>query len=117
MKRRLVLAGVVLAGVAVLAGAWMADDDCKRLTLADVPRPTMPASPLGDEERACGKAVILDWYSDGVVDGGFGLRCYGSALALLPTGGLDYSTVRDDIRTAYEKRYVSLHACAPARSA
>ena len=99
-----VLAGVV--GAAVLVG--LTHDGCRPLRAADVPAPAV-VRPTTERDRACAKAVIGDWYPDGVVDRTHPLRCDGIALALLPVDGKDYSTVDSDIRRAYTRRYLELH--------
>lgn len=111
MRRALLAVAMLVVLGAAFASARLADDDCNPLTAADVPALAIPDRALGGVERACARAVVRDWYSDGVVDRSFGLRCYGSALATLPPGGFDHSTVRDDIEAAYVKRYLELHSC------
>ena len=81
---------------------------CRHVRATDVPTPADVAatSPAG---KACARAVIRDWYPDGVVDRAYPLRCYGFALAALPVDTLDYSTVRKDITRAYTRRALELH--------
>jgi alpha-D-ribose 1-methylphosphonate 5-triphosphate synthase subunit PhnI len=98
----------VLAGI---AGAFVVSDlthgRCRPVRASDVPVPTV-ASATSPADRACAKAIIEDWYGDRVVDRRFPLRCYGFALARLPTGK-DFSTVGQDITRAYTQRYHELH--------
>jgi hypothetical protein len=51
----------------------------------------------------CWKVLINDWY-DGRIDGIYAIHCYRDALDHLPADVDTYSSARDDIRQALEKR-------------
>ena len=51
----------------------------------------------------CWKVLINDWY-DGRIDGIYAIYCYRDALKHLPADVDTYSSARDDIRQALEKR-------------
>jgi hypothetical protein len=51
----------------------------------------------------CWKTLINDWY-DGRIDGVYPIHCYREALAHLPTDVETYSSARDDIKQALQKR-------------
>ena len=79
------LRAVVLAGFAVLIVATAAG-------------PAAAKSP-----PACWKTLINDWY-DGRIDGIYPIHCYRDALKHLPTDVDTYSSARDDIKQALQKR-------------
>jgi hypothetical protein len=60
-----------------------------------------PAS--AKSKPACWKTLINDWY-DGRIDGTYPIHCYREALKHLPTDVETYSSARDDIRQALQKR-------------
>jgi hypothetical protein len=51
----------------------------------------------------CWKVLINDWY-DGRIDGTYPIHCYREALDHLPADVDTYSSARDDIRQALQKR-------------
>ncbi len=51
----------------------------------------------------CWKTLINDWY-DGRIDGTYPIHCYRDALKHLPADVDTYSSARDDIRQALQKR-------------
>jgi hypothetical protein len=51
----------------------------------------------------CWKTLINDWY-DGRIDGTYPIHCYRDALNHLPTDVETYSSARDDINQALQKR-------------
>ncbi len=51
----------------------------------------------------CWKTLINDWY-DGRIDGTYPIHCYRDALQHLPTDVDTYSSARDDIQAALQKR-------------
>ncbi len=51
----------------------------------------------------CWKVLINDWY-DGRIDGTYPIHCYREALDHLPTDVDTYSSARDDIKQALQKR-------------
>ena len=51
----------------------------------------------------CWKTLINDWY-DGRIDGTYPIHCYRDALKHLPTDVETYSSARDDIKQALQKR-------------
>jgi hypothetical protein len=51
----------------------------------------------------CWKTLINDWY-DGRIDGTYPIHCYRDALKHLPADVATYSSARDDIRQALQKR-------------
>jgi hypothetical protein len=79
------LRAVVLAGLAVLVAASAAG----------------PAA--AKSQPACWKTLINDWY-DGRIDGVYAIHCYRDALKHLPTDVDTYSSARDDIKQALQKR-------------
>jgi hypothetical protein len=52
---------------------------------------------------ACWKMLINDWY-DGRIDGVYAIHCYREALSHLPSDVDTYSSARDDIQQALQKR-------------
>jgi cobalamin biosynthesis Mg chelatase CobN len=54
--------------------------------------------------KACGRAVIDDWYEDGRVDGTYALHCYDEAIDALPRDVRDYSSAKEDIQRALQAR-------------
>jgi hypothetical protein len=52
---------------------------------------------------ACWKTLINDWY-DGRIDGVYAIHCYREALSHLPSDVDTYSSARDDIQQALQKR-------------
>jgi hypothetical protein len=60
-----------------------------------------PAAAKG--KAPCWKTLINDWY-DGRIDGVYPIHCYREALAHLPTDVDTYSSARDDIKQALQKR-------------
>jgi hypothetical protein len=52
---------------------------------------------------ACWKTLINDWY-DGRIDGVYAIHCYREALNHLPSDVDTYSSARDDIQQALQKR-------------
>jgi hypothetical protein len=52
---------------------------------------------------ACWKTLINDWY-DGRIDGIYAIHCYREALNHLPSDVDTYSSARDDIQQALQKR-------------
>src|SRR5207248_10730267 len=51
----------------------------------------------------CWKTLINDWY-DGRIDGTYPIHCYRDALKNLPADVETYSSARDDIKQALQKR-------------
>ena len=56
----------------------------------------------------CWKVLINDWY-DGRIDGIYAIHCYRDALQHLPADVDTYSSARDDIRQALQKRITQGH--------
>lgn len=56
-----------------------------------------------DTTPACWKVLINDWY-DGRIDGIYAIHCYRDALKHLPSDVDTYSSARDDIQQALQKR-------------
>lgn len=56
----------------------------------------------------CWKVLINDWY-DGRIDGIYEIHCYRDALQHLPADVDTYSSARDDIRQALQKRITQGH--------
>jgi hypothetical protein len=56
----------------------------------------------------CWKVLINDWY-DGRIDGIYAIPCYREALQHLPADVDTYSSARDDIRQALQKRITQSH--------
>lgn len=61
----------------------------------------VPASAKG--KPACWKTLINDWY-DGRIDGTYPIHCYREALQHLPSDVDTYSSAREDIKQALQKR-------------
>jgi hypothetical protein len=57
---------------------------------------------------ACWKVLINDWY-DGRIDGIYEIHCYREALQHLPADVDTYSSARDDIKQALQKRITQSH--------
>ncbi len=86
---RKILFALLLAASAVLVLAATA-------TAAGAKKPAPKAQP-------CWKTLINDWY-DGRIDGTYPIHCYRDALEHLPTDVETYSSARDDIKQALQKR-------------
>jgi hypothetical protein len=56
----------------------------------------------------CWKVLINDWY-DGRIDGIYAIHCYREALDHLPADVDTYSSARDDIKQALQKRITQNH--------
>ena len=61
-----------------------------------------------DTTPACWKVLINDWY-DGRIDGIYPIHCYRDALKHLPSDVDTYSSARDDIQQALQKRITQSH--------
>jgi len=57
----------------------------------------------------CWKVLINDWY-DGRIDGIYPIHCYRDALKHLPADVDTYSSARDDIKQALQKRITQSHS-------
>jgi hypothetical protein len=66
-----------------------------------------PAAAAG--KPPCWKVLINDWY-DGRIDGIYAIHCYRDALKHLPADVDTYSSARDDIKQALQKRITQNHA-------
>jgi hypothetical protein len=66
------------------------------------------ASAKGKHKQPCWKTLINDWY-DGRIDGVYPIHCYREALQHLPTDVDTYSSARDDIKQALQKRITQSH--------
>ena len=61
-------------------------------------------APASAKDKApCWKTLINDWY-DGRIDGTYPIHCYREALQHLPTDVDTYSSAREDIKQALQKR-------------
>jgi hypothetical protein len=89
-NRHILKALLILAAVASLAAAF----GCG------------PA--VAKSKTPCWKTLINDWY-DGRIDGTYPIHCYRDALNHLPTDIDAYSSARDDIRQALQKRITQSH--------
>jgi hypothetical protein len=72
---------------------------------------TATATAAGSAARskpACWKVLINDWY-DGRIDGIYEIHCYREALQHLPADVDTYSSARDDIKQALQKRITQSH--------
>ena len=65
-----------------------------------------PASAAGTKKTPCWKTLINDWY-DGRIDGVYAIHCYREALKHLPADVDTYSSARDDIKQALQRRIQS----------
>ena len=66
-----------------------------------------PASAAGTKSKTpCWKVLINDWY-DGRIDGVYPIHCYRDALKHLPADVDTYSSARDDIKQALQRRIQS----------
>jgi hypothetical protein len=66
------------------------------------------ASTKAKPKPPCWKTLINDWY-DGRIDGTYPIHCYREALKHLPTDVETYSSARDDIKQALQKRITQSH--------
>ncbi len=66
------------------------------------------ASTKARPKPPCWKTLINDWY-DGRIDGTYPIHCYREALKHLPTDVETYSSARDDIKQALQKRITQSH--------
>ncbi len=67
-------------------------------------------APAGAKAKTpCWKTLINDWY-DGRIDGTYAIHCYRDALKHLPTDVETYSSARDDIKQALQKRITQRHS-------
>lgn len=62
-----------------------------------------PGTAVAKTKAPCWKTLINDWY-DGRIDGTYPIHCYRDALKHLPTDVETYSSARDDIKQALQKR-------------
>ena len=106
--------GVAVMATAVVAvvrgGEDTASSEGARMAATSRQRPLAPLAPAhnpAEPDRRCAKSVIEDWYVDGDVDRHYRRACYAAALGLLPTSGLDHSSVYDDLRQAYGRDTLS----------
>ncbi len=65
-----------------------------------------PAAAAGAKKTPCWKTLINDWY-DGRIDGVYAIHCYREALKHLPADVDTYSSARDDIKQALQRRIQS----------
>jgi hypothetical protein len=65
-----------------------------------------PATAAGAKKTPCWKTLINDWY-DGRIDGVYAIHCYREALKHLPADVDTYSSARDDIKQALQRRIQS----------
>ena len=65
-----------------------------------------PAAAAGAKKTPCWKVLINDWY-DGRIDGVYAIHCYREALKHLPADVDTYSSARDDIKQALQRRIQS----------
>lgn len=63
---------------------------------------------------ACWKVLINDWY-DGTIDGKYAVPCYREALGHLNTDLENYTSARDDIRRALNRRITEIAAAKKAK--
>ncbi|HZT44995.1 MAG TPA: hypothetical protein VFA24_02350 [Gaiellaceae bacterium] len=83
--RNLLLLAMLVAGFALLAASVGAGSAAAKST------------------PPCWKSLINDWY-DGRIDRTYPIQCYRDALKHLPTDVETYSSARDDIKQALQKR-------------
>lgn len=67
------------------------------------------AGTVAKSKPPCWKVLINDWY-DGRIDGIYEIHCYRDALQHLPADVDTYSSARDDIRQALQKRITQGHS-------
>jgi hypothetical protein len=63
---------------------------------------------MAKSKPPCWKVLINDWY-DGRIDGIYPIHCYREALQHLPADVETYSSARDDIKQALQKRITESH--------
>lgn len=89
-----------LGALTVFAFVESTDDADDRRTL-----PSLGAyseEPSSDLTRACGDAILRDWFDNGRIDLLYGPRCYGAALNLLPEDGApQFKRLEAEIHRAY----------------
>lgn len=83
---------------AALTFAVLATTGCSN-THDGTPRTTTAAGPTLAVPPAEAKAVIQDWYVDGIFNSPHRCEAVRAAMARLPTAPRDYSTVYDDMRS------------------
>ena len=62
------------------------------------------AAPSASAAPSCGRQVIDDWYDDGRIDGSYALHCYDDAIEILPRDVRDYSSAKEDIQRALQRK-------------
>ncbi|HEY7604588.1 MAG TPA: hypothetical protein VH760_10025 [Gaiellaceae bacterium] len=71
--------------------------------------PAASAAPAAARKAPpCWKVLLNDWF-DGRIDGTYEIHCYREALSHLPADVDTYSSARDDIRQALQKRITQGH--------
>jgi hypothetical protein len=88
-----VSAALTFAGLAT-AGCSVTQDEASKTTPS-----TTAAGPTLASTPSEAKAVIQDWYVDGIFNSPHRCAAVRAAISRLPTGSLDYSTVHDDMRS------------------
>jgi hypothetical protein len=64
----------------------------------------LAAAPSASTAPSCGRQVIDDWYDDGRIDGSYQLHCYDDAIEILPRDVRDYSSAKEDIQRALQRK-------------
>jgi hypothetical protein len=62
------------------------------------------AVPTASAAPSCGRQVIDDWYDDGRIDGTYAYHCYDDAIEILPRDVRDYSSAKEDIQRALQRK-------------
>jgi hypothetical protein len=62
------------------------------------------AVPTASAAPSCGRQVIDDWYDDGRIDGTYDYHCYDDAIEILPRDVRDYSSAKEDIQRALQRK-------------
>jgi hypothetical protein len=98
-RRSLLVVLLVAALVAFAAFALveLTDETGERTAMPPLEVSPEPQSKL---MRACGRAIVADWFDNGQVDRVYKRGCYGAALNLLPEDGETHAS-RAEIRRAY----------------
>jgi hypothetical protein len=74
------------------------------IVLAALASVLFATAPAASAAPSCGRQVIDDWYDDGRIDGSYQLHCYDDAIEILPRDVRDYSSAKEDIQRALQRK-------------
>ena len=87
-----------------LSWSWL-----RRRRRGSPPAPPPQPGRAVKSKTPCWKTLINDWY-DGRIDGIYAIHCYREALKHLPADVDTYSSARDDIKQALQRRITQGHS-------